>query len=233
MEPVVPQSTDEINLLDSDLQNCPYHAYKLLRDEAPVWQDPLTGFYVVTQFGDLRQLLLDTENFSNGSNSNARSQVDTERARRMRELYEAKGWVPAPTLAGRDDPNHKQMRAMFDEAFRPRRIKSMEPLVEGTARKLIDAFIDDGSCDWVQQFSVPMPLIIIGQQMQHLRLGPGSGLLRSHLALRTERTQLRPLPQQGRTDLSRRDGCAVTERVDGSLRYDEPAGWTGNPGRVP
>ena len=165
MEPVVPQSTDEINLLDSDLQNCPYHAYKLLRDEAPVWQDPLTGFYVVTQFGDLRQLLLDTEHFSNGSNSNARSQVDTERARRMRELYEAKGWVPAPTLAGRDDPNHKQMRAMFDEAFRPRRIKSMEPLVEGTARKLIDAFIDDGSCDWVQQFSVPMPLIIIGQQM--------------------------------------------------------------------
>ena len=29
------------------------------------------------------------------------------------------GWVPAPTLAGRDDPNHKQMRAMFNEAFRP------------------------------------------------------------------------------------------------------------------
>ena len=165
MQPVVPQSTDEINLLDVDLQNCPYPAYKLLRDESPVWKDPLTGFYVVTQFADMRKLLLDTEHFVNGGNSSARAGIDTERARRMRELYEAEGWLPAPTLAGRDDPNHKQMRAMFDEAFRPRRIKAMEPLVEGTARKLIDAFIEDGHCDWVKQFSVPMPLIIIGQQM--------------------------------------------------------------------
>ncbi|MDH3642427.1 MAG: cytochrome P450, partial [Gammaproteobacteria bacterium] len=164
VEPVIPTTTDEINLLDVGLQNCPYHAYKLLRDEAPVWQDPATGFFVVTQFGDLRRLLLDTEHFSNGSNSNAREQVDSERAKEMRNLYETKGWVPAPTLAGRDDPNHKQMRSMFDEAFRPARINSMEPLVEGTARKLMAAFVDDGHCDWVQQFSVPMPLIIIGQQ---------------------------------------------------------------------
>ena len=164
-EPEIPESLDDINLLDVGLQNCPYHAYAKLRDEAPVWQDPITGFFVVTQFDDLRGLLLDTEHFSNGSNSNGRAALDSDRARRMRALYEEKGWVPAPTLAGRDDPNHKQMRAMFNEAFRPARINEMEPLVEGTARKLIAAFIDDGYCDWMQQFAVPMPLIIIGAQM--------------------------------------------------------------------
>ena len=120
---------------------------------------------MVTQFEDLRGLLLDTEHYSNGANSNGREAIDSERALRMRALYEEKGWIPAPTLAGRDDPNHKQMRAMFNEAFRPARIKEMEPLVEGTARKLIAAFIDDGYCDWMQQFAVPMPLIIIGAQM--------------------------------------------------------------------
>jgi cytochrome P450 len=164
-EPVMPESLDEINLLDAGLQNCPYHAYAKLRDEAPVWQDPLTGFFVVTQFADLRGLLLDTTHYSNGANSNGRAAIDEGRAKRMRALYEDKGWLPAPTLAGRDDPNHKQMRAMFNEAFRPARISEMEPLVEGTARKLIDAFIDDGHCDWMQQFAVPMPLIIIGAQM--------------------------------------------------------------------
>jgi cytochrome P450 len=164
-EPVVPEKTDDIDLLDVGLQNCPYHAYRVLRDDAPVWQDPKTGFFVITRFEDLRQVLLDTEHFSNGANSNARDKLDSDRARRMRELYETKGWVPAPTLAGRDDPNHKQMRSMFDEAFRPARINSMEPLVEGTARKLIEAFVDDGYCDWVKQFAVPMPLIIIGVQM--------------------------------------------------------------------
>ena len=164
-EPVLPESLEDINFLDSGLQNCPYHAYQKLRDEAPVWQDPVTGFYVISRFEDLRGVLLDTENYTNQSNSNARSRLDDGRARRMRELYEENGWVPAPTLAGRDDPNHKEMRAMFNEAFRPARINEMEPLVEGTARKLMAAFIDDGHCDWMKQFAVPMPLIIIGQQM--------------------------------------------------------------------
>ncbi len=164
-EPLVPSSLDDINFLDSELQNCPYHAYRMLRDEAPVWQDPLTGFFVISRFDDLRSVLLDTESFNNQANSNARSAVNSDRAERMRNLYETKGWIPAPTLAGRDDPNHKQMRAMFNEAFRPSKIDAMDPFVEATATRLIEDFIDDGTCDWMKQFAVPLPLIIIGQQM--------------------------------------------------------------------
>ena len=164
-EEIIPQSLEEINFLDSNLQNCPYHAYKKLRDEAPVWQDPVTGFFVVSRFEDLRDVLLDTESFNNQANSNARNSVNSERATKMKELYETKGWVPAPTLAGRDDPNHKQMRGMFNEAFRPAKIEKMEPFVESTARKLIADFIEDGHCDWMKQFAVPLPLLIIGQQM--------------------------------------------------------------------
>ena len=47
--------------LDAKLQNCPYHAYQMLRDDAPVWIDPITGFYVISRFEDMRQVLLDTE----------------------------------------------------------------------------------------------------------------------------------------------------------------------------
>ena len=161
-KPVVPQSLGEIDFLDAKLQNCPYHAYKKLRDEAPVWRDPITGMYVITRFDDLRDVLLDPENFINGARPRP---LDAERARRMRELYETKGWLPAPTLAGRDDPNHKEMRTMFNEAFRPKRINAMDPLVAATAYKLIDAFIDAGRCDWVKQFAVPLPLIVIGHQV--------------------------------------------------------------------
>ena len=32
-EPVVPTTTEDIKFLDAGTQNCPYHAYKLLRDE--------------------------------------------------------------------------------------------------------------------------------------------------------------------------------------------------------
>lgn len=167
-QPVVPERLEDINFLDQKLQNCPYHAYSMLRDEAPVWKDPVTGFYVVTRFEDLRPLLLDTENFVNsmrGGQGSSRERLDQGRAGRMLALYEEKGWVPAPTLAGRDDPNHKQMRAMFNEAFRPAKVKAMDPFVRDTAYKLIDAFVDEGKCDWVKQYAVPLPLIVIGRQM--------------------------------------------------------------------
>lgn len=167
-EPVVPRTLDDIQLLDAALQNCPYHAYKKLRDEAPVWRDPRTGFYVVTRFEDIRDILLDTDRFRNGMQSGqggGRDQINAERQQRMRQLYEQKGWLPAPTLAGRDDPNHREMRAMFNEAFRPKRINAMDPFVRDTAYKLIDAFVADGHCDWVKQYAVPLPLIVIGHQM--------------------------------------------------------------------
>ena len=166
--PVVPESLDDINLLDVDLQHCPYHAYRKLRDEAPVWRDPLTGFYVITRFEDLHRVLLDTERFVSsmrGGQSGGRNRTDPQRAERVLNLYEDKGWVPAQTLAARDDPNHRQMRSIFNEAFRPRKINEMDPFVRETASRLIDAFIDDGRCDWVKQFAIPLPLIIIGRQM--------------------------------------------------------------------
>ncbi|HIE89318.1 MAG: cytochrome P450 [bacterium] len=167
-EPIVPGSLEEINFLDFKLQNCPYHAYEMLRDEAPVWIDPITGFYVITRFEDIRKLLLDTKNFSNdmrGGQGGSREQLDSERALRMNALYEKKGWVPGATLAGRDDPNHKQMRAMFNEAFKPKKIAGMDSFVRDTAYKLMDVFVDDGQCDWIKQYAVPLPLIVIGQQM--------------------------------------------------------------------
>ena len=167
-EPIVPGSLEEINFLDFKLQNCPYHAYEMLRDEAPVWIDPVTGFYVITRFEDIRKLLLDTKNFSNdmrGGQGGSREQLDSGRALRMNALYEEKGWVPGATLAGRDDPNHKQMRAMFNEAFKPKKIEGMDSFVRDTAYKLMDAFVDDGQCDWIKQYAVPLPLIVIGQQM--------------------------------------------------------------------
>jgi cytochrome P450 len=156
-----------VNFFEYETQNCPYDAYTELRDEAPVWLDPHTGMYVITRYEDLRAVLLDTETFISGGDTRRRVQRPEmiERGRRIHQLYTEKGWVPARTLAGRDDPNHKQMRALFDHAFRPSKIKLIDPWVEERCHLLIDDFISTGSCDWVKQFAVPLPLLVIGKQM--------------------------------------------------------------------
>jgi cytochrome P450 len=153
-------SLDRVNFFDPEIRECPYPAYEVLRDEAPVWRDPITGMYVISRYEDVKAVLLDTERFVSGRRPDI-----NPRATKIRELYKQKGWVPAATIAARDDPDHRALRALFNHAFRPSKIKELDPFVEDLAHRLIDAFIDEGHCDWVRQFAVPLPLIVIGKQM--------------------------------------------------------------------
>ena len=159
------KSVSEVNLFNLKTQQCPYEAYKTLRNEAPVYQCPATGMYVITRFEDVRQILTDTEHFTNETVYLTDATEPSPRARRVRDTFEKEGWVPAKTLNGRDDPDHKAVRSVFNDAFRPKKIESLEDEVRDLAYRLIDDFIDDGECEWVKQFAIPLPLLVIGKQM--------------------------------------------------------------------
>ncbi len=150
-----------VDFFDPATNDCPYGAYQELRDNAPVWKDVRTGMFVISRYEDVKAVLLDTERFTsirpNRRTGSLGEQVQT--------MYRERGWIPAPTLAGRDDPNHKQMRSLFNHAYRPNRIKMLEPVIERYARELFDSFVDDEHCDFVKQFAVPLPLMVIAVQV--------------------------------------------------------------------
>ena len=150
-----------INFYDPEIQKCPYEQYKTLRDDHPVYQDPDTGIYHVSRYEDVRYVLSNHERFS----GNVRGRAPSERQLKVNNRFQERGWVPGPTLISRDEPNHKQMRAMFNEAFRPARINQLDPFVESTARDLFAGIRKAGRCEWVRDFAVPLPLSIIVRQM--------------------------------------------------------------------
>jgi len=162
--PIRPSSLAEARLADPEVLECPFPTYELLLEQAPVWQDPLTGLYIVSRYEDLREILRDTETFSNWRPGNE-PETMTSSQKLAHGLFVEKGWFPAASLAGRDDPEHKQMRAIFDQAFRASRIRELDSEVETLAYDLLDKFLDDGACEFIQQFAVPLPLIIICRQM--------------------------------------------------------------------
>ena len=161
--------------------DCPYDAYQVLRDDAPVWKDPVTGMITLTRYEDIRMVLLDTKRFSNavgsgaGDTGKAVVPEDPERARELleamaveeelTELYKKKGWLPVSSLDGLDEPRHQQLRKAMEYAFRPKRVRELDPYVESLAYRLIDEWIGDGRCEFVAQFAVPLPLYVIGRQM--------------------------------------------------------------------
>ena len=150
-----------INFYDPEIQKCPYEQYKTLRDDHPVYQDPNTGIYHVSRYEDVRYVLSNHELFS----GNVRGRAPSERQLKVNNRFLERGWIPGPTLISRDEPNHKQMRGMFNEAFRPARINQLDPFVESTARDLFASIREAGRCEWVRDFAVPLPLSIIVRQM--------------------------------------------------------------------
>ena len=75
---------------------------------------------------------MDTQRFVNQRQA---SRVATpemvERQKKIIALSKEKGWVPSPTLAGRDDPNHKETPGLFDPGFAPTVIQPPDWLIEG------------------------------------------------------------------------------------------------------
>ncbi len=176
-------SSLEIDFFDPATNDCPYPAYQHLRDEAPVWQDPMTGQYVVTRYADLRAIVLDTERFSNefggGDDLNhfvkAMRPTDPERAKRqvmmarqaeeLQKVYEEQGVLTAPHVQALDDPKHMQVRRLFDFAFKPEGLAEREPLIVAEVHRLIDEFLPDRRCEFMEQFAVPLPLYMQAREV--------------------------------------------------------------------
>ena len=148
---------------DPDVIACPYPAYRQLQLEAPVFFDAGTGSWVVTCYDDVRRVLLDPVRFSSeGYLNQVTDKILAERAERMRDLYRTKGWLPDPALGFIDDPRHREVRTIFERAFRGSRIREMDSQIEKAAYDLVDAVADRGACDYIDTIAVPLPLKVTG-----------------------------------------------------------------------
>jgi cytochrome P450 len=176
-------SSVELDLFDPATNDCPYHAYRRLRERAPVWQDPLTGQYMVTRYADVRAILLDTARFSSefgGSDDlnhfvKAVRPTDPEKARRqlemarqvdeLQKLYEERGVVTAPHVQALDEPKHMQVRRLFDFAFRREGLAEREAIIVAEVNRLIEALLPRGRCEFVAEFAVPLPLTVQAREV--------------------------------------------------------------------
>ncbi|MFO1108679.1 MAG: cytochrome P450 [Bradyrhizobium sp.] len=84
------------------------------------------------------------------------------------EVAGMRWWMPsivrtfANSMLSMDEPDHKRLRDIVDEAFRRRAVLGMEPGIEATARQLADDLFAEGSpADLVQRYARVLPLSVI------------------------------------------------------------------------
>ena len=154
----------DFNLLDEQTRECPFKYFETIRQlDRPVYFMPELKAYYVSRYEDVRFIKKHPELFSNDTiKFGARQSA----SRNIAESYRAeKGWKRVSTLQRTDPPVHTKYRNLINRAFTPKRVKTMTTYIETVVNDLIDNFIDEGRCDFMLDFSIPLPCIVIADQL--------------------------------------------------------------------
>lgn len=151
----------DFNFFDEEVLNCPYEFYQTLQEQAPVYQLPGTNIFMVTRHADIKTLLKDTQTYSNNFNHLLKG---PEPAPEVTEIY-ASAWQPVDTMITADPPRHKTYRTLVNKVFNAKRVDAMEEYMTTIVHELIDSFIDRGECDFIHEFTTPLPVYVIADQL--------------------------------------------------------------------
>ena len=136
----------EIDVLDPRFYDDPWDAYRWLRHNAPLWWDARNELWVVSRHADVSQIS------------------------RNQELYSAaqgvRPKVAAPmSIISMDDPEHTRQRRLVNRGFTPAMVRQLADHIRELSHEIIDEIAERGSCDFVEDFAIHVPLIVIAELM--------------------------------------------------------------------
>ena len=151
------------SFLDPATQDDPFDAYAAMREHCPVHQLPENGLYMLTRYEDAKRVLADPRNFS--SNPSGRNGRVSASARAAGEVLAERGWKRAQTLQRTDPPVHTYYRRLLARVFTRRNIDALQPRIAEITNELIDRFVAAGECEFIADFALPLPGIVICEQL--------------------------------------------------------------------
>ncbi|MEP0189267.1 MAG: cytochrome P450 [Erythrobacter sp.] len=77
----------------------------------------------------------------------------------------AEGWPDEATLLTADHPVHTRNRKLVNLAFSAPRVNAIEATMRDKSIRLIESFADNGECEFVEDFAIPLPVFMIAGQI--------------------------------------------------------------------
>lgn len=130
-----------MNFFSDDVRRNPYPVYDQMRSNSPVLHVPSLNLWMIFSYEGVKRALNDHEAFSSH--------------------------VPAPRhwFIFFDPPRHTKLRALISRAFTPRVVANLEPRIRELSRTLLDAAIERGEMDLAEEYSVPLPMMVIAEMI--------------------------------------------------------------------
>ncbi|WP_432829679.1 cytochrome P450 [Dactylosporangium sp. CA-092794] len=138
----------------------PYPAYARLREESPVLWYSKSRQYVISRHEDVNALLRDRRL----GRSYLHVTTHEEMGRSAPPEYQEPFWTLNNNgMLDREPPDHTRLRRLVSQAFTPRRVEALRPVVQRLADELVDAFVAEGGGDLISQVAEPLPVTVIAE----------------------------------------------------------------------
>lgn len=137
---------DDYDPLRPSVIDNPFPFYQLLHREAPVHYVEKHDFWVISRYDDVEAVL---QNWQSLSTTWGPGPGRTE--------------APIASILQSDPPTHTRLRSIIARAFTPRAVAACEPMVERCVNRRLDAILDAGEADFVDEYAIPIPVVVIAE----------------------------------------------------------------------
>ena len=152
-------STTKISLADLDLfeHGDPWAAFDELRATDPVhWDDedaPNHGFWSLTRYHDIVQVLRDTDTFSSERGAVNLEELDDEQLAARKSMLET------------DGERHRALRRLTQGEFTPKAVAGYETFLRGLTATTLDAAFAKGEFDFVADVAADFPIRVLAKML--------------------------------------------------------------------
>jgi cholest-4-en-3-one 26-monooxygenase len=144
--PTPPPPTPRIDVLDPRFYDDPWEGYRWLRTNDPVHWDDANELWVVSKHEDVSHVSRHQERYSAAQGVRPR--------------------IAAPmSIISMDDPEHTRQRRLINKGFTPAKVRELSEHMRELTNQIIDEIQHRGECDFVEDFAIHVPLIIIAEMM--------------------------------------------------------------------
>jgi cytochrome P450 len=140
----------------------PYPTYAVARSATPAFRSERFGLWFISRYEDVAAAIRDTETFSSEfTGSTLADFVPTPRAGEVAQLQQAGLPDDSRFLLTTDPPAHHVRRKLAQQAFTPRRVAALEPLIVDRTEELCDAITAGGATEVMGAFAYPLSTTVI------------------------------------------------------------------------
>lgn len=147
-----------ITFTDPLVRRCPFPAYHALRDQAPVYKDPVSGNYVLTRYQDVRKAAMNTKTLS--CKTGVIQTRESSISQQVNAMFEEQGYLPMDVLVTNDPPSHRTYRTLVDKAFTRSKVEGLEPQIRKAVSEMIDGLSGKDEIDFFDEFAMRLPLTV-------------------------------------------------------------------------